>query len=111
MPDICIWVLSVTCTASTPVNSLSSPLLVECRYGKVEYVPETKITLKSIDDFDKNKLINIYIDSLLKKNESYKTDQELRIVFFLRHKNMNIIPVKKEPILLDLKPILKILKS
>jgi hypothetical protein len=83
----------------------------ECYYilRPVIYVADKKICIRRAEDFDKDTLFNLYFNSLFQKNTDYEEDKELRILFILRHKTLGYLPVRKDPILLDLKPILHIL--
>lgn len=76
----------------------------------VEYVDEKRILLTKMEQFEKNALIDLYFQSLFRKNIKFKGDNELRIIFPLIHPKLGLLSVREEPLKIDLKQILTFLE-
>ena len=100
---------SIDLIQKAPLAKLMSGL--ECRpiVSTVNYVAEKNLVVTNPDQFNQNSLFDLYFKGLFKKNDKYQGDNELRIVFPIRHVNFGFLSVKKTPIHLNLKPILECL--
>ena len=94
---------------STPLADLLAQTEFQPMMGPVKYVPEKEITLKSVDDIDRNRLTITYFQSLFQKEEQYSRNREVRMIFALKHSKLGFLSVKSDPILLDLNPLLECL--
>lgn len=77
----------------------------------VSYVEEKRLLVSTAEDFDHDKFFDLYFNGLFKKDKKYADNKELRLVFALRHKKLGFLSVRKEPILVNLKPILGYLET
>ncbi len=89
------------------INGLECNVIVD----NVDYVEEKHVYLCDADDFNEDRLRDIYYSSIFRKNKSKKSDNELRILITLHHDTLGYISVDKQPIILDLKPGLEYIRS
>lgn len=86
------------------------PINVTCWSGVVEYkklIPED--INKIISENDAIGYENIFKNAIFSKEYKYTINREFRIVFVLHRDGVGVIPVKKIPKLINIKPILQFL--
>jgi len=83
---------------------------IRCLHGPVEYVKEKTIILKEPKDFEENNWTKIFFQSMFKKHEDYRTDNEYRFVFIIEHQVHRILSVVEKPKIIKLNPIHSFIK-
>lgn len=91
--------------AKATVTELSAPFQVMTTHKEVTYLEQKEIRLQSATDFELNKYYEIYFESMFWKHHEFSSNKEYRIVFCLRHPTLGFLPVRKQPKILQLKPI------
>ena len=98
------------------INKLSIPEIqqigLEYVHKPITYVDSKTATIDQSRIIKRSPLENLYERILFTKDNKYKSQNEYRIVFaFVQPKYNKILPVKKDPIIIDISPIKRYLSS
>jgi hypothetical protein len=91
--------------AKATVTELSASFQIMTIHNEVKYFEQKEIRLQSATDFELNKYYEIYFESMFWKHQKFSSNREYRIVFCLRHPMLGFVSVRKQPKVLQLKPI------
>ena len=107
--------LDIFCDAEA-INKLSIPVIKQIRleyiHKPITYVDSKKATIDQSRIKGGSSLEDLYDRIIFTKDSKYKRQNEYRILFVFVHPKYNkILPVKKDPIIVDASPIKRYLSS
>ncbi|OAI13131.1 hypothetical protein A1359_12930 [Methylomonas lenta] len=87
-----------------PIGIFQNGFGVKPILQEIKYLSKAPTVVESGQDLDENGVESRFISSCFEKDLSYKSDREYRIVFFIILNGYGVVPMKKQPKLININP-------